>query len=823
MHALPTMTILFQIVVYWAATALLVQHHEPGPSAAPYREIVKLDGDWTVSLDDRKTWHPIQVPGTIEDQIDVDFDGISIYRKTIPARSVERNRQLLLEFEAVATIAEVRVNGQVVAEHVGGWTPFYADLTELAKTSADQLWTIEVVCDERVGHNTQGFLPVFAPHFGGIWKSVNLIDAPAPAIDDHGSSVSFQPTSKTLEIEVPVMGSVESSRIWVETSLRRRGSHTWYRLPDATLLSDGEPKPTNWKSVAAKIDGSILKANLPIVSYDGDPFPIQLESWSPQNPTLYEVRVELRGIKRGSNNDKKEETRDRIKTYFAVRQFTTHGDQLLLNGQAISIRGLLNWGYAPPGNAPSLDESFMRNEIKIAHSRGFNLMKFCLWIPPKRYLELCDELGMLSWIEYPTWHPDFSEKALVSLRREYDEFFHYDRVHPSVVLRSLTCETGPSADIHVVRELYELCKRRIPGAIVEDDSSWIAWNRVNDFYDDHPYGNNHTWIPTLDRLKKYISDRETKPLILGESMAADTWCDPRPLLEIVGDKRPFWLPQFLDGNLQWLEQMKTIIGAESIHRLFLDSNRYAMLMRKYQMEAFRREVPFGGYVVSVIRDIPFCGMGLVDFLEQDKQAADQWNWHGDTMLLLKTNSDHRSFYGGSIAEFQLYLSRFGQSANKCDCVVRLLDGKGDPLSGSKTLHFDGISLGLNGPYAVQFELPAVSQPIHCTLTVEAIVGGRKIENRWPIWVVPTKSKERAASFTFHKSVNSSKLAEDLPRNPAGTDEPTVLVTHVVDLAVIQHLRNGGHIVLLPNNEAGSLPTRSHWFLRGAQSLIIRKF
>jgi hypothetical protein len=32
----------------------------------------------------------------------------------------------------------------------------------------------------------------------------------------------------------------------------------------------------------------------------------------------------------------------------------------------------------------------------------------------------------------------------------------------------------------------------IPGALVEDDSSWIGWNRMHDFYDDHPYGNNHT-------------------------------------------------------------------------------------------------------------------------------------------------------------------------------------------------------------------------------------------------------------------------------------------------------------------------------------------
>jgi beta-galactosidase/beta-glucuronidase len=87
----------------------------------------------------------------------------------------------------------------------------------------------------------------------------------------------------------------------------------------------------------------------------------------------------------------------------------------------------------------------MRRDLQMARGRGFNLMKFCLWVPPKRYLELADEIGMLTWMEYPTWHSKWSQDQLPILRREFLEFFHYDRNHPSIVLRSLTCETGPSA------------------------------------------------------------------------------------------------------------------------------------------------------------------------------------------------------------------------------------------------------------------------------------------------------------------------------------------------------------------------------------------
>jgi hypothetical protein len=59
-------------------------------------------------------------------------------------------------------------------------------------------------------------------------------------------------------------------------------------------------------------------------------------------------------------------------------------------------------------------------------------MKFCLWVPPKRSLELADEIRMLTWMEYPTWHPTLTTEFLEPLCREFVEFFDYDRNHPSI-------------------------------------------------------------------------------------------------------------------------------------------------------------------------------------------------------------------------------------------------------------------------------------------------------------------------------------------------------------------------------------------------------
>jgi hypothetical protein len=67
------------------------------------------------------------------------------------------------------------------------------------------------------------------------------------------------------------------------------------------------------------------------------------------------------------------------------------------------------------------------------------------------------------------------------------------------------------------------------------------------------------------------------------------------------------------------------MGLESVARLEVDSKRYALAMRKFQIETLRRELPEAGYVVSVLRDFPFAAMGLIDFQGNPKWDAKAWD------------------------------------------------------------------------------------------------------------------------------------------------------------------------------------------------------
>ena len=653
-----------------------------------------INGPWQFRKVDESgdftDWDWVTVPSVMQSHEGLDWHGIGEYRRTIDNLKLDDGQRLILHFSAVATHAEVFWNGNRLGEHLGGWTPFRFDVTKFIGQQESKTHELVVKVDERVGHNTQGFLPIVQPHYGGIWQSVKLLTVCENYISD-------------LTLQIP---------------------------------SDTE---------------------LPI--------------WSPNHPGLKNV-----AISNGAG--------DQVTIRTARRKFEVRGDQFFLNDQPLQIRGVLNWGYYPPTLEPNPPEDVWRADLRRIKSWGFNLMKCCLWLPPQRLLEIADEEGVLIWMEYPTWHPQFTTEHLPDLKQEFAEFFAYVRHHPSVILHSLTCETGPGADISVLKELTETCKQMIPGAIVEDDSSWIEWNRITDFYDDHPYGNNHTWVETLHRLRDY-RQLGVKPLLLGEAIAADTWTPADALIKRVGSERPYWLPYHLQANIHWLHRLSESDTPIDQDKLIADSKKYALLMRKFQMETFRREVPNGGYVVSVIRDFPLAAMGLLDYSGNEKWSSADWQWHGDSMLVLQTHDDRRSFECGSELSATIHaVGRKPANANlkitieSPDNSNRIVSSTEPQLNGNK--------------WTVRFQLPIADRPSRVVLKATLLDGDDQIAvNAWPLWILPRP--------------------REIPDQ--------IIVANKLNTDLLARLEAGGRVLLLPNNSAGSLPLRSHWFLRGAPAVF----
>jgi hypothetical protein len=261
----------------------------------------------------------------------------------------------------------------------------------------------------------------------------------------------------------------------------------------------------------------------------------------------------------------------------ARQRCSTRGTQLLVDGRPFRVRGVLHWGYYPELAAPWPDDEIIRREIHDLKALGFDLIKFCLWVPPPRYYELCDELGMLVWQEYPVWNAPLVERGLAA---EFEDLFRQDGPYGCVILRTLTCEND-RVDAQLAADLIDMAHQMIPGCMILDNSGWLCNERFGDFHDEHPYLHNAQWRYYGKRMQGKL----TRPLLLGETMVADT------------------LP---DGY-----------------------TRVPLEVRRYQVEVLARDLPEVGYVMNTVRDTREIPVGLFMADGSPKYTPADWAWHKD--------------------------------------------------------------------------------------------------------------------------------------------------------------------------------------------------
>lgn len=91
---------------------------------------------------------------------------ISWYRRHFPLDSSYEGKRICVEFEAVATIADVYVNGKFVGTHKGAYTEFTYDITDYVKTDkSDNVIAVRVDLRKQTE----------VPPEGEMWIIVSLV------------------------------------------------------------------------------------------------------------------------------------------------------------------------------------------------------------------------------------------------------------------------------------------------------------------------------------------------------------------------------------------------------------------------------------------------------------------------------------------------------------------------------------------------------------------------------------------------------------------------------------------------------------------------
>jgi beta-galactosidase/beta-glucuronidase len=379
------------------------------------------------------------------------------YRRFFSIPEAWAGKKILLNFGAVDYRATVWVNGVLVASHEGGHTPFHCNITP-ALRGADPRGHVVAVrvedppTDRYIPRGKQHWeerpVSIFYARTTGIWQTVWLEPVPGSYLE-------------TVRITAHIDGSVS-----FEATVADPGP---FQFVNASVSWGGQPLASGM-SVA---DGPRAM----VAARVGEP-----RLWSPDTPNLYDVRFELHGRKG---------LLDTVDAYFGFRAVSAQEGKVLLNGDPIFLRTVLDQGYWPETNLTPPDDEAIQADIRVTKDLGFNGVRKHQKVEDPRYLYWADKLGLIVSGEMANAYL-FDDHSVARMTREWIEVVNRDYNHPSILIWVPVNESWGVPNLADARQqahvqaLYYLTKSLDDTRLVIDNDGW-EHTAVTDLFAIHDY------------------------------------------------------------------------------------------------------------------------------------------------------------------------------------------------------------------------------------------------------------------------------------------------------------------------------------------------
>jgi hypothetical protein len=771
-------------------------------------DTLSLDGTWDFELAGQKG--NFESPGVWEAQgYPHRIDGPAHFHKQIFVPESWRGQTIELQFDAVSYDVEVRVNNTAVGRHSGLWTAFAFDVSAVICPGENNTIDLTVFKPgERfpMRESLAGFLPDVAVTFGGIWQSARLVAFPGAAVSDVWLLPDIATNSVTIQAAVDQPGNV-TAEITIFAPNGKAVATT-----DAPIL-DG------------KIDTQI---NIPSPHY-----------WHPNQPDCYTAEISLK-------NDTRVQAVAR--RTFGFRALSRQSEQLLLNGDPIFLRGVLNWGWYPEILCPAPDEATIRDEFLRIREFGYNMVKLCLYVPSPLYFEIADEEGMLLWLELPLWLPQVTARLREQAPLEYADILAQVHHHPSIVIYSLGCELGDAADEELLGKLNTIVRDGTSGVLVCDNSGsgeaygGLAFDYA-DFNDYHFYCDLQYFSPLVDHFSR--DWRPARPWIFGEFCDADDFRDLDEIKAYFGGTLPWWYseqnPVHLLSAIAYSQQenrmanQKLGFNQQDLQRI---SRQQSFIVRKNILEKVRSRSAMGGYVVTGLRETPLATSSMFDDLGRAKYpSADFRQFNDDSVIVLEQGRarvwknggdrpaplDKYNVQAGAEINLRFVLANAEKEMPAGELVWYLTDAQGKRIvNGSMLVASIAPSSTPHEIAAIHFTAPQVDTAQQYTLFVEL---NDEIRNQWQLWVYPAVNSWPGRIGIYDPAGVLSKFdgvisnARHLTRpSEFNTLDGHLLVSSVYSQEIYDHVWRGGRAIVLQAG-AGALPVTPCPFWRESIKLI----
>ena len=321
----------------------------------------------------------------------------------------------------------VYVNGEKAGEHEGGFVPFAFDVTDLLRPGRNNV-TLGV---ESVRTATSVPPPVTDwENYAGVTREVLLVHTPATFIDDAWIRLDGQ---GRIVADIALNGADRADRAVAG------------RLPGLHLTLTGRTDAEGrWR-------GSV-------------PAPRRLALWSPETPTLHDVVFEA--------------GEDRLTDRVGFRTIAVRGEDILLNGRPIFLRGIClhEEEYGPNPGRIITPEAARALLTEAKDGLNCNFVRLAHYPHSEVTTRLADELGLLVWSEIPVyWRIDFANMDTLGVaRRMLASNIRRDRNRASIAFWSVANETPISAPRNaflraLIRDVRDLDDSRLVTAALLTD------------------------------------------------------------------------------------------------------------------------------------------------------------------------------------------------------------------------------------------------------------------------------------------------------------------------------------------------------------------
>ncbi|CUX25099.1 glycoside hydrolase family 2 protein [Clostridium sp. C105KSO13] len=376
------------------------------------RQITHLKDDWTFVKSANDALAAASIPGdTIAlphtwnavDGQDGGNDyhrGTCYYVKKLRKPELSAGEQVYLEFLGAAMIADIYVNGQLLAHHEGGYSTFRVNITDVL---SEENTVVAALNNE---DNTTCY-PQKADFtfYGGLYRMVNLIVVPTVHFElDYWGTPGIKVTP---QVDLDNHRAVVTAEAWVSAEAP----------VTFTVAGQTQTVSSAWKHAQAV-------------------FVIEnVHLWDGLNdPYLYTAEASL-------------ESGDKVHTRFGCREFHIDPQEgFFLNGRSYPLRGVSrHQDFKDAGNALTMEHH--KKDMDIILELGATTLRLAHYQHTQEFYDLCDENGLILWAEIPYITKHMAD-ARANTLSQMKELVIQNYNHPSIVTWGLSNEITAASPVN---------------------------------------------------------------------------------------------------------------------------------------------------------------------------------------------------------------------------------------------------------------------------------------------------------------------------------------------------------------------------------------